>query len=518
MGHSLRAAFGAMALLACCACSKKAKPNAVDPGGSSAPPPVKSAKATAPVASGKAKVPPASKFAVLARADEPFLVSGLGAQALAFPQNFPMRLDGAGIHEEADLLSGIGDPLEMESISAAGSFPDAAFLVTSHAFDDPAEAPQVTIYRWHHTRWLETPRLDPGEMVTSIVPWKGGRYIAVIQLPWTYDYRFALLSGKVPVALPNPGTFKPPPGAPPVDANAHEETYRPCRTPLVPMAAAGLPDGHLFLLGNECRAAQQGKEHLELERWNPDSRKGTIEQLPKELATKASMPGLEAVTARDVYVDFGGADTALARFDGTSWKTDKLPPGKLGGFAVGADGAWTIVGKKLFHRGKDSQWHKQTLPRGAGGARLVPSYIVPRSGGLPWVVADEPHGEVLLGAKPAKPEAVVDLPTWDNIAFTFGEDSMGMMPASGACEHLFVVLQYGVGATQKTFKVLDALKGQPGLGKVQIVVDDSSGQLLLGAVVPDWATAKRVEALAKQKSRLVRMACHTPKVKRKVPL
>jgi hypothetical protein len=445
--------------------------------------------------------PPA--FHLVARSTESASAWRAGAIGLFASGRLLYRLDGAGIHQDLELMHGIRAQ-RFEHFRGWGDPSGWMFLEAREAFDRAAQRAPFSILRHTSDRWT---LVESGARHTRlVVDWTEHRPLG-IKYDWDrLDYAFAVLEGKGPVTLPTPTT-----------TGAADDAVGACRSKILPSEALGFASGDVFVVGPKCEDGPS-KRGLAVERFSAAAPQGTVDTL--EADTHEGSVSIAGPSADEVYVLRAGGQSgsALYRFDGKAWKEDALPAGAqvASPAVVAADGVLWVGSTGAVHRRARARpgapapaWETLTLPAQMGDP-LVVRAIVPLASGA-YVLAGSAAKPRLFG--PKAPGEVVDLPSIPQADEAgLGSEALGFQPVTPLCESIIVPLQTHVGVGQRPFAV-DALKDAPGLEGVTFVIADAGNTKMLEAKAPTLAAAKAVVEHVKEKglSTIARPVCHVPK-------
>ena len=328
--------------------------------------------------------------------------------------------------------------------------------------------------------------------VTTVTAWDDGRAIAAVEQG--RDMRFTLVNSKGGVIVPAPG--KP---------TAEQGEECPVRMdPGTFVRLAGLPSGHLFAIGSECKTNKAVAE-----RWEPKKVRGDAAVL-EGIAPGAHGYALAAASPEEAYALFGaGPDkTWLATWDGKAWKVEDAPFGAASGlFAAGDGSVWSYGVKGLFRHPKGGAWTKVDAPAG----KITSAWAKDEKN--VWVVTDE--ATLLHKGGPAGKS--VKLPASADVASVLARDKRWL--ATPFCKSIYVMLATigpKGGKVPESFAALsDVVRGAPELQKdVSYVVDDNGANLFVGAKAPSVEVAEKIVAAYKAKNPKATpmVYCHAPNV------
>ena len=517
------------------ACSKSPPaPGAV--ADAAAPPPTASASA------GPVVPRPASELTVVARSAGPMRLFALGEATFVSAGRLLYRADDRGLHQEIALMRGFGGAIADvpgkggQGYEVMGFWPDGAWLVAA-ARDGAADGPVITVatYRWVKDRWRRAPLLQPNEMLQGLARWRKGTALALIageggaRLGIVNDRGFLDVQ---PTPTPwararlaaDAGADAAEIAAAPSEAEAPDGATT-CMTELrglgnaaslaggerASRALLAFEDGALFMAGTSC---VDGDARWLVERWDPKTRRSTIDDVPKP-ADAAMNPNLvlAAPSPTDAWLMARGG-SSLLHFDGKAWKAEALSGAeRFVDFAVSAQGtAWLTTADALMRR-ENGAWQRVELPKDEGQT-LVPLEVVPSRDERIWVRARAGQAEVLLASGIAAP-APTRLPdTKDAIA---ASGDILRFPASTSCDAPYVLLVEHVKPTETKFpEAVAALKGVAG---VELVTESSQKWTYLGARVTSMQDASKVADLGKAiPGAKPAIYCHEPKVAKRISL
>ena len=325
--------------------------------------------APAPPASDVAQVPtpalpanaptPTSPFNVIGELPVDLSLFGAGERGFLISQaGVELQLVGDEIVQDPRLKRGLPvTPNYMLSVDGVGGrYPDAFWLSTS---EPRGRSGFSALWRWDGKHWQRSTSFGDTHYITGILPWVGGRMLALEQSGMAFDASFIVLSGDTRVALPQFTKSKKP-----------KEEFGFCVTQLKPDQWATLPTGDIFAVGSRCDPEQDNQE-LAVERWAPGAKTSTLDVMPGihepgDLPSSSyTATGVAAISASDVFVaalkDTWGKDTPtkrspyFAHFDGTSWQALPSPiPG-------GVRSLWSEPGGVLFASNDKSElWSRSS--------------------------------------------------------------------------------------------------------------------------------------------------------------
>ena len=502
-----RALGGACALwlAACGTAPAPARP----PQAGQAPP--ASDVARAPIPAVPANTPePTSPFNVIGELPADLSLFGAGERGFLISQaGVELQLVGDEIVQDPLLKRGLPVTVSyMLSVDGVGGrYPDAFWLSTS---EPRGRTGFSALWRWDGKNWRRTASLSDTHYIMGILPWVGGRMLALEQSSLAFDASFIVLSGDTRVALPQFTKNK-----------KSKEEFGYCRTRLKPEQWATLPAGDVIALGQHCDPDRDYQD-LAVERWAPGAKTSTIDIMPGihepgDLPSFRFTPtGLAAISPSDVFVAASkstwdkGTPTKkspyFAHFDGKTWQALPSPiPG-------GVHSLWSEPGgvifasneqSELWSRSVNGQWSPVMWPASLteqGELKLVGFW--PRAAGDDWAVVEvvsAKRGAIgyLLHTRPA----VNGVPTLE--AMSRKERSLRRPgPPVDWCETRFVLLytlarkapaDYDYPATRK------ALKGHTELAVegVHFVEFEREGRRYFGARVPDFDLGEKLAKLVK---------------------
>lgn len=493
-------------------CSKKRTPTESQaPVASASVAPVGS---EAPAASAMAAAPSKStepKLDLVARSPAAIAIIQSGSELIVESSGVLYRVDAAGLHHDLGLLEGLRPLGRWESLALYGEWPKRATIAAFPTPDGDPNACRITsIFKTTGDRWSPGPNLQSCEDVRAFAQWKEQRTLAITTINYSKDWRFLLIAGKVPVALPVPTPA-------PIRADAGGDDSWVCRSLVLPDSAAGTPEGHLFVAGRPCDDSNSPRKNINpiVERWTPESRKATVDTLPEAGFTDGRYQ-IVVRSERDAYLAARETKHAyMAHFDGATWQKLELPADSgIADLIFDASGVlWMAQGKQLHRRQTDGSWQSYGLPE-IDGQGLEPVGLATMGETL-WVTARAGKEHFLLG--PTKPTEPPVLPGRSSIQATEGYD-YGPLPATAACNTLLVTLRYRVAPGQHFEDLGAKFRDQPDLAGVQFVIDQSPTGDQLAAVVPTMAIGRRVVELAASAKAKPKFVCRAPKIKSTVTL
>jgi hypothetical protein len=454
---------------------------------------------------------PASPFHVLGELPAELSLFGAGDRGFLISQaGVELQLVGDEVVQDPLLKRGLPvTPTVMLSVDGVGGrYPDALWMSTT---EPRGRSGFSALWRWDGKNWQRHASMGDTHYVTGILPWIGGRMLALEQSGMAFDASFVVLSGDSRLALPQ------------FTKSKSKEEFGFCMTQLKPDHWATLPTGDVFAVGQHCDPEQDYQE-LAVERWAPGAKTSTIDIMPGihepgDLPSVSySATGVAAIAASDVFVaafkDTWGPDTPtktspyFAHFDGKTWQALPSPiPG-------GVRSLWTEPGGVLFaandkselwSRGANGNWSRVTWPNALtdqGELKLIGFW--PRGSGDDWAVvevASQQKGRMgyLLHTRPA----VNGVPSLE--AMSKKERSLRLPgPPVDWCDTRFVLLytlarkapaDYDYPATRK------ALKGHSefAVEGMRFVEFEREGRRYFGARVPDFDLGEKLAKLVKDK-------------------
>jgi hypothetical protein len=475
-----------------------------------APPALSANVAPRPLVLATSTPEPTSPFYVIGELPIDLLLFGAGERGFLVSQaGVELQLVGDEIVQDPLLKRGLPVTVSyMLSVDGVGGrYPDAFWLSTS---EPRGRTGFSALWRWDGKNWQRNASLGDTHYITSILPWVGGRMLALEQSSLAFDASFIVLSGDTRVALPQFTKSK-----------KSKEEFAYCRTRLKPEQWATLPTGDVIAIGQHCDPEQDYQE-LAVERWGPGAKTSTIDILPgihepgDSPIVSYTATGIAAISPSDVFVaaykDVWSKDTPtkrspyFAHFDGQTWQALPSPiPGGVRSLWSEPGGAIFASNDKseLWSRGANGKWSPTPWPRSLteqGELKLVGFW--PRSAGDDWAVvevASPQKGRLgyLLHTRPA----VNAVPTLE--AMSRKERSLRLPgPPVDWCETRFVLLytlarkapvDYDYPATRK------ALKGHSELAVegVRFVEFEREGRRYFGARVPDFDLGEKLAKLVK---------------------
>jgi hypothetical protein len=467
------------------------------------------AEATAPSTNAEAAAPEAGGFRVIAEGDK-LRIYPLGDGAVLDADAFIALVgDGPLVQDPEFTKTAGGDPRDILGHPVAelpATFSVAARLqhyrgrasgqlmgfTPMQAGDGVGELWSPDVFARVNGVWVKQELLRPqteDREIKEITGWDDGRAIAVVGM--NQDLRFSLVNSK-------PGVVVPAPGKPTA------EQGEDCRVRMDPgwsVSVFGLPSGHLFAIGRECKT---GKAIAE--RWEPKKVRG--EATPIEI-DDAQTDALVAASPDEAYALFTSArkQQRLATWDGKAWKVEDDPFGAGGLFVAGDGSVWGFGKKGLFHHPKGGAWTKVELPAG------TPTSAWAKSDNDVWVVLDEKK-LVRNGGPAAK---AVKLPPASNVASVLARDKRWL--ATPFCKSVYAMLATigpkGGKPPESHAGLTEAVHGAPELLKdVTFVVEDNGASLFVGAKAPSVEVGEKIIAAFKAKNPKTTpmLYCHEPKV------
>lgn len=337
--------------------------------------------------------------------------------------------------------------------------------------------------------WTKQELLKDGEKLLDLTPWEKKRAIAAVRKS-TADIRFTLAGSPAGGVLPAPG--KP---------TAEQAGCAVRMDPDAEVKLAGLPTGHLFALGKECKTGK-----LIVERWAPGKAQGEVAVLDRVSGTPVAIAAHGPDEAYALFVD--GKKGYISIWDGKTWRGSGAPFGTPKSMWTAADGALFVLGSGLYLRPKGGPWEEIKV------GKMKVSSAWARDPKVVWIVED---GKTLhrLAPRTNKP---IKLPLVADVKAMIERDQR--WPASEVCKKVYVQLA-SIGPSDKvpaSFAALTAaVKDDAELTakEIQYVAEDVGGTLYAGAKVPSLAVAEKlVNAFkAKQADSKPAVFCHDPAVK-----
>ena len=532
MSHRL-IALGLVA--AACGGSPAPRPEAAT-SPASPPPPVAAQPASPPV-NGATVVEtkaPASPFFVVGEVPPGARIFGTGERAfVSGEEHIFYTLVGDDVVHDPLLERGMPDDSLFYIEGIAGSWPDSAWLATTHA---AGRSGFSKIWRWDGKRWVHRQSLIESRFIFGIRNWTGGRQLALEQAGMMFDASFLQLSGPKDVTLP---AFA---------RNKNVQSF--CYTALMVQAFETLPSGEVFTAGQRC--SEDMTEGLGVVRWAPGVKNGTIDSLPNTQdasgsSTNLTITGMAVRSPTDVYVSAAKAlwnandkrderSAYLAHFDGSRWQeVSSKVPGVIESLATSSDGTLLVANDRGELYSGSSFDALTPLPTPSelakDGARTFVASFWLRAPGDLWAVVnvappserpdERPKGRSYLLHTRAPTKA---LPT--NEEYAQKERAFRLPgPPVDSCVTPFVLLytlskrapaDYDYPSTRA------ALKGKkefavPG---VEFIEFERSGQRFFGARVPDFTLGKKLMSFVKEKvaGSTPELVCHDPPPLRKLTL
>ena len=453
---------------------------------------------------------PASPFHVLGELPVELSLFGAGERGFLISQaGVELQLVGDEIVQDPLLKRGLPvTPFMLAVDGVGGRYPDAFWMSTT---EPRGRTGFSSLWRWDGNNWQRHASMGDTHFVLGILPWVGGRMLALEQSGMAFDASFVVLSGDSRVTLPK------------FTKSKSKEEFEFCKTQLKPDQWATLPTGDVFAVGQRCDPEQDYQE-LAVERWVPGAKTSTIDIMPG-IHEPGDLPsvgyravGVAAISASDVFVaafkDTWGPDTPtktqpyFAHFDGKTWQALPSPiPGAVRSLWTEPGGGVFASNDKseLWARSAGGQWSPIIWPSTLteqGELKLVGFW--PRAAGDDWAVVEvlsQQKGRVayLLHTRPA----VNGVPSLE--AMSKKERSLRLPgPPVERCETRFVLLytlarkapaDYDYPATRK------ALKGHSELAVegVRFVEFEREGRRYFGARVPDFDLGEKLAKLVKDK-------------------
>lgn len=356
-----------------------------------------------------------------------------------------------------------------------GSWPDQAWASAEHG-----------LMKRVNDIWTKQDFLRDGERLLDMTPWDKKRMVAAIRMAEP-DIRFTLVGSSSGGVIPAPG--KPTP---------EQEGCAVRMDPEAPLKIGGLPTGHMFAVGKECKTGK-----IIAERWAPGKVRGEVEVIDGVSGAPIAVAAASGEEAYALFVD--GTTASLATWDGQTWKGEKATFGAATRLWISADGTTWVLGEgKVHKRPKGGEWREIT----AGRSRITSAWA--RDEKTLWVVAD---GKVLLRSGPSA-AAPIELPSASVVQQSLDRDRR--WPATAACKRVYVLLApLGGDKAPTSFPALtEAVKGDPELGakEIQYLVEDIGGALHAGAKLPSLPLADKLVAAFKAKNPKYKpmVFCHEP--------
>lgn len=335
--------------------------------------------------------------------------------------------------------------------------------------------------------WTKENPLRDNERVLDIAPWGQKRAVAAIRMEQP-DIRFTLVGSVSGGVIPAPG--KP---------TAEQEGCAVRMDPDGGMKLGGLPSGHMFAIGKECKSGK-----FVAERWAPGKVRGEVDVIE---GVSGAPFAVAAASPNEAYAIFDDGSTGhLATWDGKAWKAEKAPFGAGRSLWVSSDGvAWALGSQGLYQHPKGGAWTKVDI----GAAKATSAWA--KDAKTIWVVADD---KTLLRSGPAA-GAPLKLPSPAEVSTALTRDRR--WPATAACKRTYVMIA-AIGSGDKpptSYPALtDAVKGNAELTakEIQYLVEDVGGTLWAGAKVPSMAVAEKLVAALKAKNDKSKpmVFCHEP--------
>ncbi|HVR19659.1 MAG TPA: hypothetical protein VMS65_08185 [Polyangiaceae bacterium] len=509
-----------VATFACGAPAPDARSPAPNPA---APAPPISNAAPAPVATSAAPARPASPFHVIGELPSSTQLFGAGERGfVATPWGIVYALVGDEVVHDPFLQRGFSEDPMFSLQAIAGSWPDAAWLSTTH----PAGRSGFTkLWRWDGKRWVNRQSTTESRFIDGIKPWTGGRQLAVDQAGMMFDVRFVVISGDKNVAVP---AF-----------TKRKDVQSFCHNELRVQAFDTLPSGEVVAAGQGCD--DEAADVIGVARWAPGATRAAIDTLPgsetRNPNVSVHLVGMALRSPTDITVagqkdervgEESNESTYLAHFDGTRWRevTAKMP-GVIETFGTTSDR--TLVATNT--RGE--------LYMGAAldtlDALALPAELYKEPGVVPAVLSvwSRARGDVwaivqMIDEKSLMPSrysrsfllhtrpATKPLPTHEE--FEQKERALRLPgPPLESCTTPFVLL-YTLG--KKAPPDYDypstraALKGHKefAVEGVEFIEFERMGKRFFGARIPDFTLGKKLATLVKDKvpGSTPELVCHDP--------
>lgn len=337
--------------------------------------------------------------------------------------------------------------------------------------------------------WTKESPLRDNERVLDIAPWGQKRAVAAIRMEQP-DIRFTLVGSSSGGVIPAPG--KPTP---------EQDGCAVRMDPDGELKLGGLPSGHMFAIGKECKSGK-----FIAERWAPGKVRGEVDAIE---GVSGAPFAVAAASGDEAYAIFNDGSTGhLATWDGKAWKAEKAPFGAGKSLWVSGDGvAWALGAEGLYQHPKGGAWTKVDV------GQAKPTSAWAKDEKTIWVVAD---GKTLLRSGPASSgSAPFELPTPSAVNEVLTRDRRWL--ATPVCKRTYVMIA-AVGSGDKaptSYPALtDAVKGNAELTvkEIQYLVEDVGGTLWAGAKVPSVAVADKLVAALKAKNDKTKpmVFCHEP--------
>lgn len=359
-----------------------------------------------------------------------------------------------------------------------GAYPDQAWATSEGGF-----------MKLTNELWTKQDFLRENEKLLDLAPWEKKRAVAAIRMAQA-DIRFTLVGSASGGVVPAPG--KP---------TATQEGCAVRMDPDAPVKLAGLPSGHLFAIGKECKTGK-----LVAERWAPNKARGDVDVLEGVAGTPVA---IAAAGPEEAYAFFADGDKGwVATWDGKAWKGAKSPTGAPKSAWVATDGdTWALGDVGLYQKPKGGAWEEIQI----GASKATSAWAKDRS--TVWIVADK-KTLVRSGPKSRRP---LKLAPASEVNASLDRDKR--WPATEACKRVYVQLA-AIGPADKAPASFPALNdvakssAEFTIREISYVAEDVGGTLYAGAKVPSLALANRLVAAwrAKNASSTPLVFCHEPKL------
>jgi hypothetical protein len=302
--------------------------------------------------------------------DAPFALFGLGDVGF-------VHLDGRVLEVRDDKVAydrapnrGLPSGDAYEDVALAGVWPDTAFVVATRTDRNRRRS---ELFFWDGNRWKSKLQTRKSTVIRSLAPWNLRRVLALLQNVDDGTPSFRVIAGFPLDPVPHPAS----------------SDFEGCKTKVKLEKAAILRSGHVFAAGPMCES--KGKT-LAVERWEPKTRKGTVEELPG--SEGATLAGIVAKDATHVVMAGGspnpGTAAYVATFDGSTWTQQQTPmQSGVSAITAGADGAvWAVtVSGNLWKRSPDKSWSQVPMPPVPNGQDRIQAVSVwAKAPGDTWVV------------------------------------------------------------------------------------------------------------------------------------
>jgi hypothetical protein len=457
---------------------------------------------SATAASSAAPAQPAADFAVVAQAEGGISLYPLKGAAFVDAGGFFARLGDGPFRQDPALTKGL---LKSMTGSFYGIFPSGAWFFADSVTSGPSS------YRWIKEQWGPVELLRENERILDVAAWDDDRAVAAIAMP-SNDIRFFLVGGK-----PGP-TMPAPTGVKREDAADGETTENDtsCKVKMSPSSAYrmwGLPTGHLFAAGSECKEGGGGGPLVE--RWEPKKVRGTIEALPAGEGGSVKVQGVVARAPDDAYV-WGSAGSAvyLVHFDGKAWAAEKAPFAEAPATITASDDGtlWAAGPAGVWKQPAGGAWTQLSLPSPASGAKLTPTAAWAKSATEVWVTAKAGTTGYLLTQKAEGP--AVTLP--GRTAMTQSLQSNRRWLASPVCTRPYALIatvgKKGDKISGDFPAIREVFAGKPEIAGVKLILENDGASYYVGAQAPSVDAAKKLVELylAKNPKAAAAVFCHEP--------